>query len=495
MGYQTISEQIFFLRRDGSTNLQAQLREMIVSAVFANQLMPGSRLPSTRKLAKYLNISRLTVTLAYQELVAQGLLESVARSSYRVADRPGELPYLERASQKSKGQIDWSKRLSGAARIHNPVQKPMDWRRYPYPFVYGQMDMSLFGLQAWRDCARRALGKQDFSETASDVAASDDAMLVNYICTRTLPMRGINASPSEVLVTLGAQNAIWIIIQMLLAERGHAVHENPGHPDLTAALQLSKAKVTPVSVDHQGLPPKALPDQTDVVFVTPSHQAPTTVTMPINRRRELLQRAHDDNFVIVEDDYEFEMSFLAPATPALKSLDSEGRVIYVGSFSKSLFPGLRLGYMVASAEVIEEARAIRALILRHPPGHLQRTAAYYLAFGHYDALIRRMRNAFHERYSLAVEALAHSGLRVAGASNFGGTSLWIDGPKDLCSEKLASSLLPDGVIIEAGAPFFARNSGPCRHFRLGFSSISAARVQEGVRLIAKKTKDGSCILP
>ena len=140
-------------------------------------------------------------------------------------------------------------------------------------------------------------------------------------------------------------------------------------------------------MDSDGLPPDLIPPETDVVFTTPSHQCPTASTMPISRRKELLRRASADDFLIVEDDYEFEMSFLKPPSPALKSLDDEGRVIYVGSFSKSLFPGLRLGYLVGPAPFIREARALRSAVLRHPPGHMQRTAAYFLSLGHYLSLI------------------------------------------------------------------------------------------------------------
>ena len=151
--------------------------------------------------------------------------------------------------------------------------------------------------------------------------------------------------------------------------------------------------------------------------------------MPIERRQALLERAKELNALIVEDDYEFEMSFLRAPSPALKSLDPDGRVIYVGSFSKSLFPGLRLGYLVGSEPFIREARALRASVLRHPPGHIQRTAAYFLSMGHYDALIRRMSQALHERRSVMEQAIDENGLSIAGRGAFGGSSLWMRAPR------------------------------------------------------------------
>jgi GntR family transcriptional regulator/MocR family aminotransferase len=171
------------------------------------------------------------------------------------------------------------------------------------------------------------------------------------------------------------QNALWLAAQVLLNQRRTAVMENPGYPGLRVALNLARCNVVNVPVDHAGMRLDALPDETDVVFTTPSHHCPTSVTMPLERRQELLEMASRKDFLIVEDDYEFEMSFLNPPAPALKSLDEEGRVIYVGSFSKSLFPGLRLGYMVGSETFIREARALRMVVVRHPPGHLQRMSA------------------------------------------------------------------------------------------------------------------------
>lgn len=151
-----------------------------------------------------------------------------------------------------------------------------------------------------------------------------------------------------------------------------------------------------------------------MIFTTPSHQCPTTATMPMHRRRALLDRAAEMDALIVEDDYEFEMSFLKAPSPSLKSMDADGRVIYVGSFSKSLFPGLRLGYLVGSEPFIREARALRASVLRHPPGHIQRTAAYFLSLGHYDALVRKMSTTLHKRHQVMQQAITDTGLTVAG---------------------------------------------------------------------------------
>jgi GntR family transcriptional regulator/MocR family aminotransferase len=208
--------------------------------------------------------------------------------------------------------------------------------------------------------------------------------------------------------------------------------------------------------------------------------------MPLDRRTRLLEAASRDDFIIVEDDYEFEMSYLVPPSPALKAFDGSGRVFYIGSFSKSLFPGLRLGYLVAPAPVIREARALRALMLRHPPGHLQRTAAYFLGLGHHDAVLHRMRLEYHRRHMEMSDALRREGLVVAGSTAFRGTSFWVEGPEGLDADRLMETLREQGVLIESGSPFFHGVDEPCRYFRMGYSSIARSQIAEGVR----RTREG-----
>ena len=199
----------------------------------------------------------------------------------------------------------------------------------------------------------------------------------------------------------------------------------------------------------------------------------------------MLAAAAEKDFIIVEDDYEFEISFLAPPSPALKAFDTTGRVLYIGSFSKSLFPGLRLGYLVGPAPFIRKARALRSLMLRHPPGHLQRTAAYFLALGHYDAVLHRMRTEYHARHITMAEAFQREGLKIAGASAFGGTSFWMEGPEGLDADLLVKTLRQEGVLVESGSPFFPRRDGPCRFFRMGYSSIPRSSIPEGVTRVRK----------
>ncbi len=479
-----LSEDTFFLDPRASGGLQMQLRQTVASSILSGRLRAGDRMPSSRKLAAHLKISRITVTLAYQELVADGYLASRDRSGYFVADT-APVAQITPVPQQNGEQVDWSDHLTRRYSGGRLVNKTINWRDFEYPFIYGQADPSIFNHSAWRACAHRALGRKDFDALAGDYVESDDPELVDFIARQTLPRRGIAAQPEEILITLGAQNALWIVAQLLLKRGLNAAVENPGYPGLRTILDQTGCNVTAIDVDEDGLPPDALPIDTNVVFATPSHHAPTTVTMPMERRRQLLAKAEHHNMIVVEDDYEFEMSFLRPPRPALRSIDGTGRVIHVGSFSKSLFPGLRLGYMVAPEPFVREARALRAAILRHPPGHIQRTTAYFLGLGHYDALIRRMRNTFEERREVMAREIDRLGLEAVHASVYGGTSFWMKAPEHIDTEVLATELERQGVLLEAGGAFFSDNTPAQNFYRLAYSSIASEKIPSGLEKIAR----------
>jgi len=456
---------------------------MVAQGILEGRFRPGERLPSSRRMAQHLGVSRITVTLAYTELVADDYLLAKGRSGYFVSDDAPDPPAFP-ASRSTTGTVDWSRIIGGRTTPSLGPEKPTDWATYQYPFIYGQSDPTLFDYSNWRLCALQALGKRDFAALTSDQFDTDDPQLVDFIARQSLPRRGILASPDEILVTMGAQNALWLATQILLTQRRTATIEDPCYPALRSILAQSRCSVEHVPVDKDGLPPDQIPDGTDVVFTTPSHQSPTTTTMPLDRRRALLDAAEARDFLVVEDDYEFEMAFGTSPMPSLKSLDQNGRVIYVGSYSKSLFPGLRLGYLVGPAPFIAEARALRGAVLRHPPGHVQRTVSYYLSLGHFDASVRRVSRAYQERRKILLDALKSEGLPPPVQTTGGGSSLWLEAPAGIDTEKLAHILRDQSVLIEPGAPFFATDNAPKNFYRLAYSSIPPSKIPQGVARIA-----------
>jgi GntR family transcriptional regulator/MocR family aminotransferase len=480
-----ISVETFFLVPGALGTLQQQIQQMVAEGIVTGRFRPGDKLPSSRRLAAHLGVSRITVTLAYTELVADDYLAARGRSGYFVSDSAPRQPVFTPLHLPRRETVDWARVTGNRYSTRLFLSRPSDWRSYPYPFIYGQTDPTLFDHQNWRQCALRALGKRDFEALTADYYEQDDPMLIEYIARAILPRRGISARPQEILLTLGAQNALWLAAQVLLTPQRTAAMENPCYPGLRTILGQTSCRTVSVDVDAGGLPPEALPAGVDVVFTTASHHCPTNATMPMARRIELLQRAAREDFLIVEDDYEFEMSFRNSSSPALKSLDEEGRVIYVGSFSKSLFPGLRLGYLVGSEAFIREARALRAAVLRHPPGHIQRTVAYFLSLGHYDALLNRMAQAYKRRRMAMDEAIRAAGLTLAGPGNFGGSSFWMAAPEGVDTTLLSQELRRDGVLIEPGRLFFDPGTAPGNTYRLAYSSIPHGRIAEGIALIAQ----------
>ncbi|MEM8657273.1 MAG: PLP-dependent aminotransferase family protein, partial [Pseudomonadota bacterium] len=463
---------------------QKQIQRIVAEGILSGRFRPGEKLPSSRGLAQHLGISRITVTLAYTELVADDYLTSRGRSGYFVSNNAPRPPVFTPARATREDAVDWP-RLIGTRYSSVPkLSKPSDWRKFRYPFIYGQADPTLFDHKNWRLCAIQALGYKDFDALTTDYFERDDPKLVEFIARHTLPRRGILARPEEILVTLGAQNALWLTAQVLLTQRRTAVMENPGYPGLREILDQTRCNMAMVNVDEGGLPPDQIPAGADVVFATPSHHCPTGATMPLARRQDLMERAARNSWLIVEDDYEFEIAFQSPPSPALKSLDHDGRVIHVGSFSKSLFPGLRLGYLVGPEAFIREARALRATILRHPPGHMQRTAAYFLSLGHYDALIRRMGQVFQARRTVMEQALASHNLSFAGQKAGGGSSFWMRAPSGVDMRAVSHSLANEGVLIEPGTIFFNDPHDHSNTYRLAYSSIPVERIPQGVARIA-----------
>ncbi|MDQ1847595.1 PLP-dependent aminotransferase family protein [Gemmobacter fulvus] len=476
-----IPVESFFIDRTSSVPLQVQLQRQIITGVTEGRLRPGDALPSSRRMAAHLGVARVTVVQAYAELAATDYLDSLPRSGHRISDRierridpPAVAPGVQ--------HFDWQRKIDGRFARSARTDRVTDWRQYRFPFVYGQVDPELVDHAAWRDCAVRALGRREFASLTADLYNEDDPELIDYIARHILPRRGIRARPAEILLTLGAQNGLWMAAEVLLGRGGRCAVEDPCYPGLREILAQTRAEVVALPVDAHGLPPEAIPAGVAAIFTTASHQCPTSSTMPLDRRHALLDCASRQGFAVIEDDYEFEMCFAGAPSPALKAMDVAGAVIYVGSFSKSVFPGLRMGYMVADPAFIAEARALRGLVMRHPPGMLQRTLAHFLSLGHYDAQMNRMRRIYAERRAVMAEAIAENGL-IRANGGAGGSSFWMSLEAGKDSRILAQALRAQGVLIEPGTPFFAREQDGAGFYRLAYSSIAAPLIEEGVARI------------
>ncbi|MFC6671029.1 PLP-dependent aminotransferase family protein [Marinobacterium aestuariivivens] len=484
--------QLFHLSPDKPTSLQQQLREQIAAGILNGNIPVDTPLPSSRKLAKLLNIARNTVVLAYEHLLDDGYLIARERSGYYVNPDilSGKVKVREMPDEAMEGTPpDWQKLLKKHPAEQQNIGKPRDWQKYPYPFIYGQFDPSLFPTNNWRECCRDAVTVPAIRDWASDHFDDDDPVLVEQIRTRLLPRRGVWAAADEILVTVGAQQALDILARLLLDKDSTLGIEDPGYVDIRNIAALNPSGLKPLPVDQDGLIVDEGLNDCDCLYTTPSHQCPTTATMPIERRYELLRRANEQDFVIIEDDYESETNFKSNPIPALKSLDKSGRVIYIGSLSKTLAPGLRLGYLVGDAAFIREARALRRLMVRHPPANNQRSVALFLERGYHDALIMNIMRVYQERWQEMGAALAEYLPDSSRKPSFGGSCYWVEGPAGLDARLLRKEAADRGILIEPGDIHFFGDNPPLNFFRLGYSSIATERIRPGIKALAELIAD------
>ncbi|MGJ7541769.1 PLP-dependent aminotransferase family protein [Variovorax sp. LT1R16] len=479
--------QLFALPDQPALPLQGRLRAAVVRAILEGRLGPGAPLPSSRELAALLGLSRNTVTSAYLQLMDEGFLEARPRSGVFVA--PGARPLAAAPAEPLVGRSgqsgqppDWSIRVLRSLLDQPTLAKPDQWRSYPYPFVYGTHDPQLFPTEDFRECCARSLARSQLPHWTPDFETDDVPDLIEQIRTRLLPKRGVFALKEEILVTVGAQHAYYLLAEALFDERKFVGLEEPGHPHARNSFSLRNPRWVEVAVDDEGLVVDALP-AVDYLFVTPSHQSPTTSTLSLERRQWLLRKAELQDFVIIEDDYEAENLYQGAPMPALKSLDKTGRVIYVGSVSKSLSPALRLGYIVAPRALITELRAVRHAMVRHPSAFLQHAYALFLSLGHHESHARRVNQAMQERLALAAQALRDHLPDFDFQLPQGGASLWVQAPAWVDAAELALMARSHGVLIEAGDVFFAKPPYPCPFFRLRLSSIATAQIPAGIRAL------------
>jgi GntR family transcriptional regulator/MocR family aminotransferase len=484
-----LTEYLFQLPDHQRGTLQARIQEMLVNSILEGHLEPDAPLPSSRKLARQLSVARNTVVYAYQNLVDEGFLVSRERSGFFVnGDILKGRVQADKPRKASVNKASWEQKLviyPGEFRQNN---KPANWNSYPYPFICGQYDRQLFPIADWRECCREAAAISAIHDWAKDQIDQDNQELVDQIHKKLLPRRGVWAEPDEILVTLGAQQGIYLAAQLLLNNDRTMGFESPGYVDAENTFSVFTSKLKALNVDQFGLIPDKAFSACDGVYTTPSHQYPTTVTMPRERRQELLASATKHDMFVIEDDYESEFNYVGEPTPALKSMDEDGRVIYIGSVSKTLAPGIRLGYMVAPRELIDEARALRRLMMRHPPSNNQFIIAQFLKRGYHDSLINRLSHTLHQRWSLLGDLLDQHFPGGSHRPTFGGSAIWVEGDKELDSRKLLQSAKQEGILFEPGEVFFHEKHAPKHFFRIGFSSIQTEHIRPGIEKLMQLMK-------
>jgi GntR family transcriptional regulator/MocR family aminotransferase len=479
-----VQDALIYLDPDSKLNLQNQIRQKLVDGILSGAFPPGSKLPSSRKLADQLEVARNTVVLAYQQLIAEGYLESRERSGIFVSNEmlDTRVGFSGDSSAESAEEASvWRRRIKTSALVSRTARELPNWKQYPYPFIDGKFDSSLFPIAEWREANRLAHSVADVRDWSTGSGDADDPMLIEEIRTKILTRRGIQANRDEILITMGTQNSLFLISQLLVDKSVTAGIEEPGNSEMRTLFEHRQASVVAQEVDQDGVLVDERLTDCDLVYVTPSHQIPTAVVMSLERRQSLLAAAADNDFLIIEDDYECETSYLDRPEPAIRSMDKDGRVIYVASLSKVLAPGVRLGFIVANPEFIRRARELRRTMLNHPPLNNQRTTAFFLSLGHYDALMLRLSRIFQERRMALRDALNYyRGVSIEISPEVGGTTYWVRLPADFESEYLASEAERHGILIEPVRHYYADEANAENCFRMGITSLTEDRIRPGV---------------
>ncbi|TKC91671.1 PLP-dependent aminotransferase family protein [Trinickia terrae] len=384
------------LEKGGGKSRAHRLHQQLRAAIVARRLPPGSPLPATRRVAEAYGVARNTVVAAYDLLAAEG---------YVIA-RPGAKAVVANLGQGRA--VAARKRLppampSGAAAL--PASRPVGIDAPTHGFHIGVPDHRRFPLDVWRRLLARSLKSHDASAFGYQ-APYGRPLLRAAIAQHAASARAVACREDDVLVTSGAQQAFDLLARVLVAHgRTKVAVEEPGYPPMRRALLAAGAQLVPVPVDDEGLCVDALPAGLRAVCVTPSHQFPTGVPMSMARRHALLDFARRHGAVIIEDDYDCEFRYGSQPLDALQTIDLDGNVIYVGTFSKSLFPSLRLGYVIAPQWAREALAAARQWADTAGNAQLQDALARFILDGHLAQHVRRMRKIYEGRREALLDGL------------------------------------------------------------------------------------------
>lgn len=375
----------------GSRGHRAEIYRQIRAAILDGRIRAGDALPPTRELAQRLSVSRTTVSAAYDRLTAEGFLAGRIGAGTFVTAHPGTRP------PEPAGAADGVRPLPEWDAVPAP---PGPFAPAPeFDFRPGVPDLSRFPFDTWRRLVAQRLraGQTDlltYGDPRGYPALREE--LVRHLGVS----RDVRAAPDQVVVTAGAQQTTDLVARVLLRSGDQAAVEDPGYPPPRLVLGTLGIRVAPVPVDDEGIVVTAIPPGTRLVYVTPSHQYPLGLSMSLERRLELLAWAERTGAVLVEDDYDSEFRYTGRPLEPLHSLDSRGRVVYVGSFSKVLWPGLRLGFLIAPPTLAPALAKAKYLADWAAPSLEQAALAAFMAEGGFARHIRRMRKVYRERHEL-----------------------------------------------------------------------------------------------
>jgi len=465
----------------GTGDLLHSLHRQLREAILDGRLRPELRLPSTRALAAALGISRNTVLAAYDLLLSEGYLLVRPGSGTYVAN----ISSLQFRLKSSDCSALPDTRLNEFWRNPQPVFSTTRLDALRYDFRAGLPDKTTFPFHVWRRLSARAL--RSLSKTSSAYAEPEGLEALRTAITKHISYaRAVSCLAENVVVTAGAQQAFDLLARILVTPDQTVVAvEEPGYPPLRAAFAVARAKIVSIPVDSEGLMVDRLPDDARVIYVTPSHQYPLGVTLSARRRAALLDFAQSRGAVVIEDDYDGEFRFNGRPLDALQTLDRSESVFYVGTFSKSLFPALRLGFVVAPHWARRSLVTAKAYTDWHSTVLTQDTLASFIEEGHLVRHVRKMRKIYAERRSLLLQSLSrHCGDRLHPIGADAGLHLAAELAAPLQAVDLTTKAAAEGIRLQP-LDRYATEKPALNGLVLGYGMIQADQIDEAILRLAQ----------
>ena len=393
------------IKREANIPLYRQIEDNLRQMILSGALLPKQKLPSTRELATELTVSRITVKSVYEQLIAEGYVEAkVGAGTFVSEGLDSERPFIHK--HNTIEEIFCSEPLSMAAKRIS-LSRANTRQGSIMPFRPGVPALDKFPLKKWKRCVTQAMKEQNYSHFSygEPTGAID---LRKSIASHLADSRGMQVIPEQILITSGAQQAFVLISYVLINAKDTVWYENPGHIAGREVMNIVGAKVEPVPIDREGLDleyAKKHYDAPKLIFTTPSHQQPLGVTMSLARRLALIKHAAEIDAWIIEDDYDSEFRYRGRPLPALSALDNTGRVLYVGTFSKSMFSAIRIGYLVIPELLVEPFAKARNILGQSSSPVTEIALAQFLSNGSFSEHIRKMRRIYRERKDGLLNAL------------------------------------------------------------------------------------------
>ena len=479
---------------DGRGPLYQQIYRALRAAILSGSLPPHGRLASTRSLAQETGVSRNTVIIAYEQLLAEGYIVGQLGSGTFVAPEIPDVAHTvaERSRIASATEdvtaYDCSAYATRARMTPSPVMKP----RAPavrYDFRYGLPDLEAFPFAIWRKLLARQI-RAPAAEPLMYGAAEGSLRLREVISGYLRRARGVQCDPDQVVVVNGSQQALDLIARTLIDPDDVVVIENPNYLGAREVFLAAGARLAPGLVDGEGLNIDRLPPlarRAQLIYVTPSHQFPTGAVMPLARRLALLAWAATHGSYVIEDDYDSEYRYAGRPIEAMQSLDGNGRVIYVGTLSKILFPALRLGYLVLPKPLVEVFRTVKYLSDRHTASLLQDVVTEFVAQGHFERHLRRARKRNAQRRVALLRVLGREfgdTISVQGANAGLHVLAWFRGRAAEDAEEIVARAAQAGVGVYPVTPYYL-DRPPAAGLVLGYAALNPSEIDAGITLLAE----------